>query len=133
MQRTPDVLDGRVGSRGPAEKKRPWAREWQYWLGSGCLDANLIEAFDQDVLLMGFNYASSRSVRLACCGILVSAGNCPRHSRRQLQLLLGKAALYLRLYQLSEEDAYKATEALRRAIALNPADSSSWIDPGASL
>jgi hypothetical protein len=82
------------------------------------------------VAVAGFAAAGAWTVRVACAdywyGQETAAG-----TERAIAITPGQAAYYYRLSLLDADDApEKAAAALRRAVALNPADAHSWIDLG---
>ena len=81
-------------------------------------------------MLLGFGAASVWSVRLACADYWFRQGTVGG-TEKAIRFTPGQADYYIRLALLEpDENSPKATEALKRAVALNPSDSRSWIELG---
>jgi len=81
-------------------------------------------------LLAGFTAASAWSIRLAFADYWFGKQTV-QGTERALAWTPGQADCYVRLaFLTSSENRLTATEALQRAVALNPSDARSWIELG---
>jgi len=94
------------------------------------LSADMVRSVVLAIALAGLAAASAWSILIGCADysarLLTVAG-----TEKALALTPWQAAYYVQLAALiSDDDPKRASEALRRAVALNPSDSVSWIELG---
>lgn len=81
------------------------------------------------VLIAGFAAAAAWSVRLGLADYWFQQETI-MGTVKAIALTPDQAACYVRLALLSDDDPARATEALKRAVVLNPSDARSWIELG---